>query len=449
MYRVSKYSNNHQLRLSKTFFRQAMKIVLIVFLIMMVLVFHAKVPFTSCHERLSPSLPVFPGAEGFGSRTPAGRGGEIIRVTNLNDSGPGSFRAAAEKSGSRIIVFEVGGGVDLLSEIRISSPYVTIAGQTAPEPGIQLKTYGITIDTHDVLIQHIRVRVSGGERNCFRVRSDSGNSYNIVVDHITANWATDENVSIWGATNGGIVHDVTISNSIIAESQYGLLVGTDMNLPNNQDNISLINNLFANNSQRNPTVSNNSNVFVANNLAYNAEYEFTAIIGSAGPKKLSLVQNHYIGGVSGKGLTVIGQSSDATPSEIYIADCIVTGKNVGPLVSRRVASYLVTSPPIYDQTVSLLSVHKVKGKVLRNAGARPASRDSVEERIVYEVLTETGTVKRSVSDAGGWPADYSAPTRRPFASGPDPTGDGDGDGYTNVEEILHQMAAQVEGKGAR
>src|SRR3989344_3574158 len=113
------------------------------------------------------NLPVFPGAQGFGTNTIAGRGGQIIKVTNLNDTGPGSLRAAVEASGPRIVVFEVSGTITLSRDVSIANPYITIAGQTAPSPGITLKNFGISPSTHDILIQHIRVRVGdqGGNGN--------------------------------------------------------------------------------------------------------------------------------------------------------------------------------------------------------------------------------------------------------------------------------------------
>jgi hypothetical protein len=103
------------------------------------------------------ALSVIPGATGFGIDTPAGRGGNIIRVTNLNSSGSGSFRAAIEASGPRIVIFEVSGTIIYEGRYKIKNPYITIAGQTAPSPGITLRASTLTVDTHDVLIQHIRV----------------------------------------------------------------------------------------------------------------------------------------------------------------------------------------------------------------------------------------------------------------------------------------------------
>src|SRR2546426_1133631 len=101
-------------------------------------------------------LPAFPGAEGFGAATPGGRGGKVILVRNLNDSGPGSFREACQTKGPRTIVFRVAGIVDLKKAIRIEEPYVTIAGQTAPGDGVCFRGNEISIRTHDVIMRFIR-----------------------------------------------------------------------------------------------------------------------------------------------------------------------------------------------------------------------------------------------------------------------------------------------------
>jgi hypothetical protein len=111
------------------------------------------------YSRIRKDLPVFPGAEGFGTITRAGRGGRIIRVTNLSDRGQGSLREAIDAKGPRVIVFEVGGNINLKSHLKIRNPYVTVAGQTAPQPGITLTGASLSIKTHDVLIQHLRIRV--------------------------------------------------------------------------------------------------------------------------------------------------------------------------------------------------------------------------------------------------------------------------------------------------
>jgi len=167
-------------------------------------------------------LPVFPGAEGFGTDTPAGRGGQIIKVTNLNDSGPGSFREALNTEGRRVIIFEVGGIIWLSRTLSVREPFVTIAGQTAPWPGITLAGSALIFFTHDVLVQHIYARGGdepGGsvsnERDGIKAIGKGGNEvYNIVIDHCSFSWVVDKAITVYAAAVFDYVHDVTVSSGI-------------------------------------------------------------------------------------------------------------------------------------------------------------------------------------------------------------------------------------------
>ena len=139
-------------------------------------------------------LLAFPGAQGAAAHTPGGRGGKILRVTTLAPSGPGSLLAALETTGPRIVVFEVGGVIDFARhEIKITKPYLTVAGQTAPSPGITLIRTGIDVTTHDVVLQHIRVRTGsadapkrgGWEPDAFSTQG----AHDVIVDHCSMTWA--------------------------------------------------------------------------------------------------------------------------------------------------------------------------------------------------------------------------------------------------------------------
>ena len=178
------------------------------------------------------AVPAFPGAVGWAAETPGGRGGRIIRVTTLAADGPGSLRAAVAQTGPRIIVFEVGGIIDLgRSVLEIKEPYVTIAGQTAPSPGITIIRGGVDVKGHDVVMRHIRVRtgvdgqahLSGWEADAFSTVA----AHDVIVDHCTFGWAIDENMSASGPRfNGGDTvaewrkhtsYNVTFSNNLAAE----------------------------------------------------------------------------------------------------------------------------------------------------------------------------------------------------------------------------------------
>jgi hypothetical protein len=220
--------------------------------------------------------------------THGGAGGRIIRVTSLAKDGPGSLREAVEAKGPRIVVFEVGGVIDLGRDVlNITEPYLTIAGQTAPSPGITIIRGGIDLKGHDVILSHIRVmtgvdgqaKLSGWEADAFSTVA----AHNVVVEHCSFLWALDENMSASGPRfNGNTVaewrantsHDIVFRENIAAE---GLADASHPKgehskgslIHDNTTAISFYRNLFAHNVERAPLVKGGAQVLMINNLIYN------------------------------------------------------------------------------------------------------------------------------------------------------------------------------------
>jgi hypothetical protein len=388
---------------------------------------------------------------GFGTETKAGRGGKIISVTNLNNSGPGSLRAAIDAKEPRIIVFEVSGTIKLESDLSISNPFVTLAGQTAPSPGISLRGAGVRIATNDVLMQHIRIRVGddvGGpnpdNRDGLQVLGPNVN--NVVVDHISVSWAIDENMSTWYA-----LKNVTFSNCIVSEALHNSTHSKGPHsmaflLGDHAKNVTFIGNLLAHNNARNPLLKSSTTAEIVNNLVYNngSPNSFLSVGAEAysnpTPNLVSVVGNIFIGGPNSPARTP-GIKVEKTAS---FGTKFYTNDNVAPGPELLPPSLKVSSPPIWHESLVVRPSNEIEDLILNNAGARPADRDAVDERIAKETRSRSGNIIDSQSQVGGWP--NLANNYRAFVVPANPNCDDNNDGYTNVENLLHQMAAEVEGR---
>jgi hypothetical protein len=346
-------------------------------------------------------IPAFPGAVGFGSHTPGGRGGRVIDVTNLNDRGPGSFRAACEAEGPRIIIFRTGGIITLKNIINIDHPYITIAGQTAPGDGICIRGAALVIRTHDVIVRGMRFRVGDNpdgpdpeNRDALNVDNKNGGVRNVVIDHCSISWSTDENFSIWydGAS------DITISNSIISEALYRSLHpkgGHSMGAVNGQGvrNISYIGNLWAHNHQRNPRIQ--GEVAFVNNVVYNRSDRDVDIGESANPETgvarvVSVVGNWFLKGPSFTRNSHSVNVRNCPPgSAVFVADNIST-YNTDQIYNSN--PIMVNSPSIWPLGFKAKSSDDVLEWVLANAGAIAPRRDPVDVRIVNDVRNGTGGI---------------------------------------------------------
>jgi pectate lyase len=417
------------------------------------------------------AIPSFPGAEGYGANTIGGRGGRLIEVTNLNDSGPGSLREACESSGPRIVVFRVGGTIQLNSDIKIEDPYITIAGQTAPGDGITLRNGTLKIGTNDVIIRSLRIRV-GSERgealDGIAVLGGKVTVSNVIIDHCSVSWGVDENVSTYGE-----VHDVTFQWCIISEGLYysthskdvhsmGMRVGK-----NGFNNVSIHHNLFAHNNQRQPQVSTSSETEIINNVVYNWGDLATRVKSDA---KSNIIGNYYKAGPSLKGDSKKAIILDGVAIQVF-----VTG-NIGPdrpeiatgddwLIVDGFEAVRSYSPVVLQSGITTHSADEAYSLVLNNAGVISPKRDSVDIRIVQTIIDNEGPrTKIDGSNAlvdyphqvGGWPALASGvppldtdhdgmPDAWEIVKGLNPndstdaSADMDGDGYTNVEEYINEL----------
>jgi len=388
----------------------------------------------------------FPGAVGWGATTPGGRGGQVIRVTNLNSDGPGSFRAAIETAGPRVIVFEVGGVVDLdRHTLVIREPFVTIAGQTAPSPGISFIRGGMDIFAHDVVVQHVRIRpgsagqplMSGWEEDGI---STQGGAYNVIVDHCTLTWATDENLSasgprFTGATpdewRAGASHNITFSNNIIAE---GLAHSTHRKVEHskgslihdNTSNILIYGNLYAHDLERSPLFKGGVRGVIVNNLIYDPgqrALHYNLMAEEWGDHAFQTGQMVAVGNVVRAGpstpdhlaFLMIGGAGDL---EYYGHDNVAVDQLGEPL--PMFGRYTTTTariiqrqrPMLWPEGLAAMASTDVQTYVLRNAGARPWDRDHDDVRLIADVAEGRGRIIDSESDVGGYPV--QTPTHRDF-----------------------------------
>lgn len=421
--------------------------------------------------------PAFPGAEGFGKYTIGGRKGKVYEVTNLNDSGPGSFREVCEAEGPRTIIFRVSGTIALESELEIKNPYITIAGQTAPGDGICIKNYQFEFETDHMIVRYLRVRPgdeAGKEQDAF-----GGEGDHIIVDHCSVSWGVDETLSINKASN------LTVQWCMVTESLtksihkkgahgYGGLWGGPGG--------SFHHNILAHHSSRNPRASGNEEsglLDFRNNVVYNWGFN-SAYGGEMWPR--NWINNYYKSGpaTSDSVLDRIFLQKDPR-GKMYADGNFVFGF---PEISANnwaggidfaedgeaTEETLRVMEPYVVAPVRTQPAEEAYELVLQHAGAS-LLRDSVDTRIIEEIRTQTAqfgeTFKgggKGIIDSqkavGGWPDLKSLPApedtdhdgmpdtwERDHQLDPQDPNDGgldrDTDGYTNLEEYLNSLVPPI------
>ena len=380
----------------------------------------------------------FPGAEGFGKYTTGGRGGIVLEVTNLNDKGTGSLRAAIEQSGTRTIVFRVSGTIYLKSVLAIKRGNVTIAGQTAPGDGITLAHYNFKVDANNVIIRYIRSRLSeaaGQQDDAFTCRENS----DIIVDHCSFSWGVDEVASCYINKRFTMQYCMVsegFNNSIHEKGPhgYGGIWGGD--------SASFLHNLIAHNASRNPRFNGaryvgnwNEEVDFRYNVIYNWQHnssyggEPSDIDGNKA--RINMVNNYYKAGPgteSSKSDRILEPYSNAYGySYWYIDSNYVYGfpnvtadnwsegvQNVSTDIKNQIKSDTAFAFDISTQQTA----EEAYNDVLSNVGANIPYRDTVDSRIIWETRNDTALygglsgpntgIIDNLQEAGGYPELFSA-----------------------------------------
>ena len=441
------------------------------------------------------SVKAFPTAEGFGAGACGGRGGRVLEVTNLDDSGPGSFRDATTQTGPRLVVFRVSGTITLKGAIRISEPYLTVAGQTSPG-GVQIKGTGqpdgdwgvwCVNGAHDIILRHLRVRMGGN------MQHDAGNNilfygtaepgvHDVIVDHCSVAWGSDTQLDWYGS----YLDRATFQWNIIAEADMGNHIGGNRA----PKNLTLHHNLFANLGSRSPLIQHASLFDFRNNVDYNWNGNNASVFGQFALNTSAfgnVVDNLWLAGPesgypyinvgNGGPVRIDGSSAQAGGTRLYLAgnwgprcptgcanDWIGHGVNTwdyyefkgdGNTHLADPAQYGVEKP-FPAPSIAMDPVSQLLDKVLAVVGAYKPSRDAVDQRIVKSVRDKTGTYR--VNGGGPWPDLASGAPAPPAdsdrdgmpdgwekAHGLDPNNASDGaavaeNGYTNVENYLNELA---------
>ncbi len=424
------------------------------------------------------ALPVIPGGAGFGMDTPAGRGGVVYKVTNLNTSGTGSLKACIDLTGPRVCVFEVSGTIKLTSDLIVRNEYLTIAGQTAPSPGIMLRGAALKITGSNVLVQHLRIRVGDDpigpnyeNRDALKIEGIATKPVrNVVIDHCSFSWSVDEVLSAWGP------HDnITLSNNIFSEPLddsfhpnttgpglvphgYGVILGASPG-----SSVTMAGNLFAHVVERN-ALSRAAELVFVNNIVYNrARRDLDLQSDGVKATKTTALRNVFIRGPSyNREVSPVYVRTDGGDLSLGLGSRVYQAGNVSMDYTREILNLTggdtipgllaMDKYPVWNGgMVMQTNATAVIERVLNRSGARPFDRDVVDKRVVADVKNRTGKIincvtadgtTRCAKNAGGWPT--MALNRRTLVLPANPN-TVTASGYTNVELWLHSLDGAMQG----
>ena len=399
----------------------------------------------------------FPEAEGFGKYTTGGRGGEVHHVTNLYDSGEGSFRDAVSES-NRIVVFDVGGVIEIDDRIVIHSN-ITVAGQTAPGGGITIYGNGIALndDSGNNIIRYIRIRMGkNGDSGKDAVGISAGTDY--IFDHVSISWGRDGTLDV----NGSDIDNLTFQDCIISQGINNSNHSTGGLLQSGQ--WSVIRSLYIDNKTRNPK-ARGTHEFI-NSVLYNWGTNGYIMGDTEGTSECNLMGNYFIYGPScssNSHITGTTPTFYVYPSDNWV-DSDADGSLDGSLLSDYKTATVQSSAFDYPGVNTLLSAQDAVEHVAEYAGASLV-RDEVDELLISQLLSygTEGAIINTEADNGidnnvGSVANGTSPTDTDQDGMPDSweeengmdpstaddSGDNDGDGYTNIEEYLNWIPNNYE-----
>ena len=439
--------------------------------------------------RFRPAQLAFPDAEGYGRFARGGRGGKVVAVTNLSDSGPGSLREAVTNDiGPRTIVFDTSGIIQLNSRLVLSQPYVTVAGQTAPGKGICIRSAPFGITGNDAIVQHVRVRLGGG--NTFDGMGLTG-ADNSIIDHCSISWTIDESFSSRSGRNITLQRTL-ISEALNAAGHANYPVGTEHGYAASigGDVGSFHHNLLAHCYGRNWSLAGGldgsgayaGRMDITNNVVYNWGSRTT----DGGTKELNFVNNYYKPGAGSKIFVAVNQQNEGTGSgmqQIYFNGNVMPGyfDETNQTAGRKFTNTTgvtisynnFVNIPFFPSYVTAQTARNAYKIVLSDVGCTQPQFDDHDQRMITETLAGTYSVTGSVTgkkgfpdnqaDSGGyenypvinrdanWDTDYDGlpnwwetikGTNINSASGDfsDTNADTNLDGYTNLDDYLQWMS---------
>lgn len=411
-------------------------------------------------------LLAFPGAEGFGKYTTGGRGGSVIHVTNLNDSGPGSLRAALEKTGKRTVVFDVGGDIFLTGNqlgIYSNNGNLTIAGETAPYPGITIRgdkisssSYGgiLDVSASNVIIRYISVRGNNNNTNdddAIRLRNDTGMN-NIILDHVSISHGSDENFSMQGVKNA------TIQNCMLTntDTAYQFLFG------HHNFSTTFIGNYLSHSSHRNILIgygTNNETSEWINNIIYGYEEGMYVTFGNVA----DILGNIYksfpnnspdYATIQWNPNQYNNPNASISDGAFHLADNYQLNSHQYDLYNLRALEYKKSSRVITNSTIDSWkkTVQDIEQRVFGiKLPGNSLHQDSMDEQAVNDYFNGAGNfhyLNVPSKESNSRPSNYDTDGdgmgdawERAYFGDLSKTAQGDenSDGYTNIETFLYSL----------